>query len=562
MAHVDKIWSPYSFSGLGLNLGACVQSNASDPSQTSRVMRTGSTSYPLQAGKDLLLRPRSIRTGSGFRRLGRDKSGADTLGTDDDLNEPAAPQEKPSRFSDRLRHRLRILGAAIASLAAIGAVIGGLAGYWNAWKVVKTEIFHEGQSLHEYAASQPGAVPRLSLIVLPFANLNNDPEQDYFVDGITTDLTTDLGQMPGTSVIGRGTAFTYKNKQIDPKALGNELGVRWAVQGAVQRNGNHVRVNVSLVDLSTGGDFWSDRFDGDRSDLTGLQDQIVVRLARSLSIELIQAEGRRRQFEHSSNPDADDLAMRGWAKRYEQPLTETRIRQAIELFDNSLRLDPDNIDAMIGKSWCLAIIVISQWSVSVEDDLRVASDLIDQGLAKRPSSALAHVVKGEVLRFGHPEAAIAEYDAALEIDPNYPPAYFYKGSALTLAGRAREALSQLQTALRVSPKDPLAAGMRFTLCQAHLQLREYAEAIDECRRSINLNKMYWYAYPNLVVAYGATGQLKEARQALAELYQLRPEFTVERYQQLGFAFSSNPQFRKELAKILVEGLRKAGVREQ
>jgi TolB-like protein len=491
-------------------------------------------------------------------------SGVDTPGTTNLRKEARsrAPQRSFGLFSARLRHRLRYVGATIASIAAIGAVIGGLTGYWHAWKVVTTEIFHEGQSLQKYAASRPDVVPRLSMIVLPFANLNNDPEQDYLADGIATDLTTDLGQMPGALVIGRGTAFTYKNKQADPKTLGNELGIRWAVLGAVQRTGDHIRVNVSLTDLSTGRDFWSDRFEGDRSNLPDLQNQIVVRLARSLSVELIQAESRRGLSERSSNPDATDLAMRGWAKRYEQPLSEGRVRQALELFDRALRLDPDNTDAMIGKSWCLAIIVISQWSVSVDEDLRVASDLIDKALAKRPSSALAHVVKGEVLRFGHPEAAIAEYDAALEFDPNYPPAYFYKGSALILTGRSREALSPLHTALRVSPKDPLAAGMRFTLCHAYLHLREYADAIDECRRSINLNKEYWYAYPDLIVAYESTERRLEARQALAELYQLRPEFTVERYQQLGFAFSSNPQFRKDLVEILVAGLRKAGVREK
>jgi adenylate cyclase len=121
---------------------------------------------------------------------------------------------------------------------------------------------------------------------------------------ITTDLTTDLGRMPGSFMIGRGTAFNYKNKQVDLKMLGNELAIRWAVQGAVQRSGDHVRVNVSLTDLSTSGDFWSDRFDGDRSNLADLQDQIVIRLARSLSIELIQAESRRGESGRSNNPDA------------------------------------------------------------------------------------------------------------------------------------------------------------------------------------------------------------------------------------------------------------------
>src|SRR5262249_23011294 len=154
----------------------------------------------------------------------------------------------------------------------------------------------------------------------------------------------DLGQMPGALVIGRGTAFTYKNKQADPKTLGNELGIRWAVQGAVQRTDDHIRVNVSLTDLSTGGDFWSDRFEGNRSNLADLQNQIVIRVARSLSIQLIQAESRRGQSERSSSPDATDLAMRGWAKRYEQPLAEGRIRHALELFDRALSLDPDNTD--------------------------------------------------------------------------------------------------------------------------------------------------------------------------------------------------------------------------
>ena len=274
-------------------------------------------------------------------------SDAGSPGDGADLTEcsrPASPLKQPRVFSDRLRSRVRNIGAAIASVAAIGAVIGGLTGYWTTWKVVKTEIFHEGQSLQQKAASRPDVIPRLSLIVLPFANLNKDPEQDYFADGITTDLTTDLGQIPGAFVIGRGTAFTYKNKPVDLKMLGKELGIRWAVQGAVQRTGEYIRLNVSLSDLSTGSDFWSDRFDGDRSNLADLHDQVVARLARSLNVELMRAESQRGKSEHSGNPDAIDLTMRGWAKRFEQPLTQATVRQAIELFDNALRLDPGRCD--------------------------------------------------------------------------------------------------------------------------------------------------------------------------------------------------------------------------
>jgi tetratricopeptide (TPR) repeat protein len=217
---------------------------------------------------------------------------------------------------------------------------------------------------------------------------------------------------------------------------------------------------------------------------------------------------------------------------------------------------------MIGKSWCLVINLFNQWSASIETDKRIATKLIDRALAKWPSSALAHTVKGEVIRFGNPETAIAEYDAALQIDPNYLPAYLFRGTALILSGRAREAFSPLQIALRLSPKDPLAVIIHYHVGHAHLHLREYADTIDECRRSINLNKAFWWAYPDLVVAYSATGQLEQAKQALADLYQIRPDFTIQQYQQLAFTLSSNPQFRKEFTEILVEGMRKAGVREQ
>ena len=403
-------------------------------------------------------------------------------------------------------------------------------------------------------------VPQRSLVVLPFANLNNDPEQDYFADSITTDLTTDLAQMPGAFVIGRGTAFTYKNRQVDLRTLGKDLGIRWAVQGTVRRAGDQVRMNVSLADLSTGRDVWSDRFDGDRMNLAALQDQITAQLARSLNVGLIQAESRRSQMDQSKNPDAMDFSMRGWAKLYE-PRTKLTNAQAKDLFDSALHLDPDNIDATIGKASCIAGGVIYGWSTSVVEDKKVATGLIDQVLAIRPASALAHMTKGLILQYGNPEGALREYDAALEIDPNSPVAYGAKGSVLILAGRAREGFSPLQIALRLSPKDPSAWLWHHGLCHAHVHLHEYNEAVEGCRRSINLNKSYWWPFVDLISAYGATGQVELARQTLAELNAIRPDFTVQWVHQIGYAYSSNPQFRREFDDIL-DGLRKAGVREQ
>lgn len=493
-------------------------------------------------------------------RPNKPASDSDPLNKTPSDDEPPDQSASPRNFKGRFRVRLQLIGGALASIAAIGAVAGGLVGYWTVWKTLRTDVFPDKQQTQREATARPDIAPRLSLVVLPFANVSNDLEQDYFADGITTDLTTDLAQMPGAFVIGRGTAFTYKNKQVEFRTLGKELGIRWAVQGAVRRNGDQVRVNVSLTDIATDRDVWSDRFDGDRTNLAALQDHITARLARSLNIELIQAESRRSQVDRSRNPDATDFTMRGWAKLYE-PQSKIQNGQAMDLFDSALRLDPDNVEAMIGKARCLAAGVNNRWSASVVEDKRQAIDLIDRVLSKSSASASAHTTKGDILLFGHPEEASAEYDAALEIDPNYPAAYGSKAIALIVSGRAREAFSPAQLALRLSPRDPFAFQWRFRLCHAHLHLHQYGEAIEECGRSVNLNNSHMYAYVDLTSAYGATGQLEQAQRSLTELNKLRPDFTIHWYRDLVYSMSTNPQFRREIDDIL-DGLRKGGVREQ
>lgn len=482
------------------------------------------------------------------------------------VSDPKGPTDVPNRpesvgagsLLNQLRRRFTLLSGALTSVAAVGAV--GLVGYWNVRNTDRTDILQDGQKPQREAAARPDIAPRLSLVVLPFANLSNDPEQDYFSDGITTDLTTDLAQMPGAFVIGRGTAFTFKGKQIDLKTLGKDLGIRWAVQGAVQRAGDQVRMNVSLADLSTGRDVWSDRFDGDRTNLAALQEQVTARLARSLNVQLVQAESRRSQMDQSINPDAADLSMRGWAKVYE-PGTKATNARAKDLFDSALRLDPDNTDAQLGKAWCMATDLNNGWSTSVVEDKKTATKLIDQVLAKRPATAIARIAMGSILNYGDPERALSELDAALVIDPNSPLAYASKGISLITAGRAREAFSPVQIALRLSPKDPAAGVWRFFLCHAHAHVRQYDGAIEECRRSIILNKQNWLPYVDLISVYGATGQLETAQQMLPELIAIRPDFTIQWFRQIGYARSSNPQYRIEYDDI-VDGLRKAGVREQ
>jgi TolB-like protein/DNA-binding winged helix-turn-helix (wHTH) protein len=218
-----------------------------------------------------------------------------------DPSEKVVGKRRSDGWLGHLGGRLKLVGGTLASAAAIGAIAGGLAGYWNIWTTVRTDVVWEAQKIQGQPTVRPEIAPRLSLVVLPFANLNNDPEQEYFVDAITTDLTTDLARTSATFVIGRETAFSYKNKSIDLKQLGTDLGIRWAVQGAVRRDGDQVRVSVSLTDLQTARDIWSDQFNGDRTNLAVLQDSIAARLLCVAHLHLRQYEEAIEQCSRSLN---------------------------------------------------------------------------------------------------------------------------------------------------------------------------------------------------------------------------------------------------------------------
>src|ERR1700730_16332069 len=187
--------------------------------------------------------------------------------------------------------------------------------------------------------------PRLSIVVLPFANLSGDPEQDYFVDGMTESLTTDLSRISGSFVIGRHTAFTYKGKAVDVKQVGRELNARYVLEGSVQRGGDRLRVNVQLIAAETGTHVWAERFDKPIADLFDMQDEIVSRLANTLNAQLVEAEARR--AERTLHPDAIDLSFQG-SSCWNKGMTAEHMAQARGFFERALTLDPKNIEALVG----------------------------------------------------------------------------------------------------------------------------------------------------------------------------------------------------------------------
>ena len=196
-------------------------------------------------------------------------------------------------------------------------------------------------------APEKSAPPRLSIVVLPFANIGGDPEQEHFVDGVTESLTTDLSRIRGAVVIARNTAFTYKGKPLDVKTIGRELNVRYVLEGSVQRGGNRMRVNVQLIDAETGNHLWAERFDKPLADLFDMQDEIVARLANALNAQLVAAEARR--AEQAPNPDSMDLYFQGLAWLNKGP-TPDNVAQARGFFDRALAADPDNVDALVGSA--------------------------------------------------------------------------------------------------------------------------------------------------------------------------------------------------------------------
>jgi adenylate cyclase len=410
-----------------------------------------------------------------------------------------------------------------------------------------------------YTAREQLPPNRLSIVVLPFKNLTDDPEQKYFADAITNDLTTDLSRIQDSFVIAPHTASTYGGKEVDVKQIGRELAVRYVLEGSVRRTANQVRVNALLIDAATGAMVWSDRFDGDWTKSMQLEDEITGRLARRLDLELIDAESRRSQTERPNNPDAVDLTMRGWSV-LNQPVSREQLSRAVDLFADALHIDPWYPKALVGLAWALTVQVQLRWSTAPAEQLTRADDAVTRVLSTFPDDAMAHFVRGDIIRARGKDfdAAIREYEAAISINPSLAPAYAALGSAKIRAGRSEEAVAPVRTAIRLSPRDPLLNVWYFYVCHAYTHLAKDNQTIEWCRKSVAISP-FWIAYVDLASAYAWTERTDEAHAAVVKLLELMPNYTVQRWAHE--PWSDNPVFLAEYQRI-IEGLRKAGLHEE
>jgi TolB-like protein/class 3 adenylate cyclase/cytochrome c-type biogenesis protein CcmH/NrfG len=407
--------------------------------------------------------------------------------------------------------------------------------------------------------SEKSTPPRLSIVVLPFANIGGDPEQEHFVDGVTESLTTDLSRIRSAVVIGRNTAFTYKGKAVDLKQIGRELNVRYVLEGSVQRGGNRMRVNVQLIDAETGNHIWAERFDKPLADLFDMQDEIVARLAGALNAQLLAAEARR--AEQAANPDSMDFYFQGLAW-LNKGFTPDNVAQARSFFDRALIADPDNVDALIGSARADSVEGGFLFVGGPKAAFESAEAKLTKALSSVPDHARAHLLLGIVDIFTSRAAqGIAECEHALALDRNLAQAHSIIGRGKIFVGRAEETEAHVAEALRLSPRDTLAYTWMMHAGIAKLHLGSWEQAAAWLRRAIEANRNNPQPHFVLGSALARLGRLDEARSAVKAGLALNPTFTISRARAAWTAMSDDPTYLAQLEPVL-EGLREAGVPKQ
>jgi adenylate cyclase len=454
------------------------------------------------------------------------------------------------------RHRPSAIAAMAVAVTAV-LVIAVIA--WWVWPTMRSSPTPPAAvSAAATSIAQPLVAPRLSIIVLPFTNLSNDPEQQYFADAVTEDLTTDLSRIGHMFVISRNTAFTYRNKPVDGKQIGHDLGVRYVLEGSVQRSGNQVRVNAQLINAETDAHLWAERFDRDIGDLFALQSEITGRIAKALGVALITREAAR----PTEHPDALDYILRGSAAGL-KPNSRDVSAEAISLFEHALTLNPRSVEAQTLLANSLVGRVRDQMTDSAAADLARAEGLVDQALAAASRNAFAHLVKGRVLQAQNRwEEAVLEFEATLGSDSNSVWALHYLAMSKLFTGSIEEVIPLEEQAIRLSPREPRIGWWYYAIGTVHLLQSRTDEAIvwlEKARSAIPAAPVF---RSHLASAYALRS---ETERAAAELAEARRLVGDDRYSSIAHlqavGYFGVPKIRVLFEATYLAGLRKAGMPE-
>jgi len=436
------------------------------------------------------------------------------------------------------------------------ALVAGVAGAFCLATAVVAAV--DWRSLSPWKDSP---APRLSIVVLPFTNLSNDPDQQYFADGITDDLTTDLSRLSDMFVIARNTGFTYKEKPLDLRQIGRELGVRYVLEGSVRRSGNQVRVNAQLIDAATDAHLWAERFDRDTGDLFALQSGITRRIAIALDAELVSAEAAR----PNEHPDALDYLLRGRAAGL-NPHSADVDANSLSMFERALTVDPGSAEAKIRLALALAYRVLGNRSTSCRSDIMRAEALIDQALAASPRSQLAHWAKAQLLRAQHRCAeAIPEFEMIIASDRNSAGAYAALGHCKFSEGAIDETIPLEEKAIQLSPRDPAIGIWYWRIGVVHLLQSRTDEAVRWLEKGCAATPGIPLHHAWLAAALALDGEYERAATELAEARRQGGEgsySSIARLRTLGVYGASAPKIQTLFEATYFAGLRKAGMPEE
>jgi TolB-like protein/Tfp pilus assembly protein PilF len=401
------------------------------------------------------------------------------------------------------------------------------------------------------AASAPGFDARRAIAVLPFINFSGDPEQEFFADGITEDIIAMLAGWRSFPVIARASTFTYKGQTVDIRKVGEELGVRYLVEGSVRKSGGRVRVTVQLIRADTGHHIMAERYDRDLTDLFELQDEITHAIAGAIEPELLKFERERIAERPQHSEDAYELYQRGMFHHYKQNKADNI--EAQTYFRRALSFDPQYSQATAALSVALCAAAYLSWTDNSQRNYEESLELAQRAVALDPRYPNAHFALALIsMWLGRIDCAATEFKEAIKLNPSFAAAHAVLGAVLNFQGQSEDGVASVQRGIRLSRTDPRLYIWLSGLAAAYYQLRRYSEAVDIGRRSWTLNRNYITGLTYVVAGLAQLGRMEDARAALADLKGRDPKLaalrtTLQLYQDQGGA------------DHLLDGLRKAEI---
>jgi adenylate cyclase len=407
-------------------------------------------------------------------------------------------------------------------------------------------------TLIEKISAAPPLPDKPSIAVLPFENMSGDPEQEYFADGMVEEITTALSRFKWLFVVARNSSFTFKGKAVDVKEVGRRLGVRYVLEGSVRRASGKVRITGQLIDAVTGSHIWADRFERDLTDVFALQDEVTSAVVSAIQPTLLKAEIAMATRRRPENLTAYDFYLRAMPHFY--LTTREGVAEAIRLAHRALELEPrfGLVAALAGVRHMQNVL----WGYAIDpqferkEAVRLARLALSIDDGDPDILALAAVTSAYMI--GDPESEIEMADRAVVLNPNSFNAWHYRGWVYRIAGLPEEAVPSFERAVRMSPIDPLLHRSLTGMGLAFIELRRFDEAVVAGKKALRQNPSYSLAHRCLASAFAHLGRDAEAREAAARVLELDPAFTISSWIARG-GYSN--------AKLLIEGLRKAGLPE-